>query len=600
MEKGENMDIEIIGVAELMLLFAKTDYFAPYIYYNDKTPIWDGEIFYYSSAEHKKENFIAKFPVQVKTHIDTPPFPDEVPFPIELSQFQAYLNDGGIAFFVIYSNGSISQIYYNNLLPYELKHIISTYHDQKTYSIRLTKLPTNQKELNDLFVGFIDNRKRQFSYITADNTTQNDLLHDPNVKDYKIYLHGNDPMGSIIKNGTYLYAQLPYGMELPVERFQRGGVIRIELPQDVKVNNAVFFHSFTRICSLESDVFIIGNCLRISRINDDNTIEISFHLSGNLSDRIKQLSFYISVIQNGDIDMGTSKITLFSDEPLPDRIEKYKVPNYEQLLSEYKEILAFLHGLHVSTDLDVDQMSEDDFRLLWAIILSVNNGIALEMKPKSSISIQCKISNIHILLLIEESEDRGKYYVYNPYDAPIIFSCIDKSGNAFPSSLFTHFSVNSLLGYSNLDCGMIWDQLNSVPFSKEYENDLILFYLEIIKGLAVSKTNIQLQSLANNISSLIIENHLLTDSSSCEIIEQLSQCILDLNAEDNNDITITTSMGSYDWNTAVSMIYEKYCERLAPQYAYHWFSEIERTKAKGKSSKEIWQLFCTEKDITDS
>lgn len=62
------MDIEKVATSALENLLSKNPYLRAFINSNDKTPIWDGDIFVYKSKDNKNKNkdLIGKAPIQVK------------------------------------------------------------------------------------------------------------------------------------------------------------------------------------------------------------------------------------------------------------------------------------------------------------------------------------------------------------------------------------------------------------------------------------------------------------------------------------------------------------------------------------------------------
>lgn len=129
------MNVEMMGVEFVRLAISKTDYLVQNINDNDREPSWDGNVEVYRKAGdvHSKEDLTLKVPVQVKGHKENNLKKKSITYSVDLSDLRNYLNVGGTTFLVVYVNedGEKSQIYYNNLLPFELKRMINNYGHQK-------------------------------------------------------------------------------------------------------------------------------------------------------------------------------------------------------------------------------------------------------------------------------------------------------------------------------------------------------------------------------------------------------------------------------------------------------------------------------------
>lgn len=174
------MNIEMMGVDFVRLAIAKTDYLVPHINDNDREPSWDGDVEVYRKAgnTHAKADLILKVPVQVKGRIESNLKKQSITYPVELSDLRNYLNAGGTTFLVVYvdEEGEKHQIYYNTLLPFELKRLVSKHGEQKTKSIELKALPKKKNEISDVFLAAATHMIRQRPAISCDPISMEDLV----------------------------------------------------------------------------------------------------------------------------------------------------------------------------------------------------------------------------------------------------------------------------------------------------------------------------------------------------------------------------------------------------------------------------------------
>lgn len=135
---------EILGVSAVERLVSRTDYLEPFINRNDREPSWDGFINVYNHAgNHSKHDMVGRVYVQVKGHGCEDVDVVRKSFAVDMADLRNYLQEGGTIFFVVYITDKEEIVYYNSLLPYELKEIINKYSKQNSYSIRLKPFPQN-------------------------------------------------------------------------------------------------------------------------------------------------------------------------------------------------------------------------------------------------------------------------------------------------------------------------------------------------------------------------------------------------------------------------------------------------------------------------
>jgi len=180
------MDIEEIGASYLRKVISYSSYLKASILTKDRIPSWDGEIFAYKSPECKKEDLYGKAPIQVKTKQVKKFSSNFRTFSIDVKDLKNYFNDGGCIFFVIETKDRKEIIFVRDLLPSDIKELLTIAKEssQKSISVSLKRLDiTSSIELENLCKSFILNRSIQFS--TKDCPP---LRHEDAIKKIFIYL----------------------------------------------------------------------------------------------------------------------------------------------------------------------------------------------------------------------------------------------------------------------------------------------------------------------------------------------------------------------------------------------------------------------------
>lgn len=129
----------------------------PYIDENDKTPIWDGNIFIYHSEYICNNNLIGRYPLQVKgTEVCS--FSDSACFSVRMSDLRKFYQEGGCVFFVVQEiwddakEEFLTQIFYNILDRYRISSLLEDYETVDSKTICLHRVPLSKK----LFVAEIN------------------------------------------------------------------------------------------------------------------------------------------------------------------------------------------------------------------------------------------------------------------------------------------------------------------------------------------------------------------------------------------------------------------------------------------------------------
>lgn len=267
-------DIETQGTAAVERLIARTDYLVSHINEKDKEPSWDGFIYAYkhSGDNHEKKDLAGRAPVQVKGHkcddIDNEP----KSFSVDVSDLKNYLKDGGVIFFVVFITDKDEFVYYDCLLPYDLKKILKKHGEQKTFSIHLREFPTGKKEITDLVLNFIRDCNKQKAAINAEPVTIDDLAKNGELNtvsfgfttvDQERYKLAETPMNYFFDHDMYLYADLKHGISLPVEHFEGITVVEKEIRKTVSVKGKEFYSSYRITYRKVSTEIWFGNSLQM-------------------------------------------------------------------------------------------------------------------------------------------------------------------------------------------------------------------------------------------------------------------------------------------------------------------------------------------------
>ena len=170
---GDYVNVELEATMALKTLIMRNPYLQPFIDENDRTPIWDGYVYVYSdkNPNHPKKSFVGRVPMQVKGKTVDTTFDDTIKYRVKKEDLNAYEKDGGVIFIVVlikkHSDEIQTQIYYKELLPFDLARVRGELEDNKSCNLDFEKIPMGDEELANLFLNFLENRTKQVG--TVDN-----------------------------------------------------------------------------------------------------------------------------------------------------------------------------------------------------------------------------------------------------------------------------------------------------------------------------------------------------------------------------------------------------------------------------------------------
>lgn len=160
----DNDRIGGLGVTAVNNYIWNAGFMKPDIRHHDNIPIWDGDIYVYSTEDDlKNNNFSYRVPTQVKSHNfqSDEDFPEKASFPIAVNNLYNYLAEGGVVFFLVYIRKYESQIYVAYLTKRIIKDLLKGKETQGTITISLPKITLDESQfLNELY-SF--NLQRRFS-----------------------------------------------------------------------------------------------------------------------------------------------------------------------------------------------------------------------------------------------------------------------------------------------------------------------------------------------------------------------------------------------------------------------------------------------------
>lgn len=482
------MNVEMMGVGFAKLAIAKTDYLVPHINDNDKEPSWDGDVEVYRKAgdTHAKSDLMLKVPVQIKGHKENNLRKQSIKYQIALSDLRNYLNAGGTTFMVVYvsEDGEKSQIYYVTLLPFELKRLINKYGHQDSKRIELKVLPKDKKEIADVFMFAATHIQRQRPAISCDPVSMEELIKTGQVTSFsfgytRVPDEMEDPIDYLFDHDTYIYAKLPFGLELPVEHLTQIDTVFTTCAQAISVNGVQFFPEYTVEKRKDSFSVKLGKGIKFTTIPSEGKHGFTFTPAGTLSERIADEDFLIQAFEAGGFTVGETFCALNARQP--DELASFKFEERKNRIRWFKNIKNLLDKLGVVGELDCEAIIDADHAMLEKLFRSVVCGQFVEWELNGDHFPEITIANLTIkLCAVQRDDNPNQCMLFSYLDNRVGYRVKYASGKISDISYHVLLKKDSMLSCCNIDFVELVKQVKSFPITDDGSGSLVWLLLEML------------------------------------------------------------------------------------------------------------------------
>lgn len=495
-----NKKIEEIAVATIRNEILRNDFLSDEIPVNDKTPSWDGEIWVYNNKEQKKEHLIGRVPVQVKGRKVSEFSKDETKYSIKKVDLENYLKNGGILYFVIeiidFDN---TQIFYQSLLPIDIKVMLEEMGDKNSITKKFKKLPSTTRALEFITRNFIHHSNQQSL----------PLINDIKIGKFdayttKIIVPSRDKLEeSLFEYGTYMYGRdEKLNLDVPLHKMDIEQIIE-ETNLKVGVNGEIIYNEVSRVLERDKITLKFGKSFAIdlpkNSINSKQ-LKIHFKEKGNIQDRIKDCSFMLELVRSKKIQLDKNEVSLNNF----DQEEKFliEMPKHIEYL---EEVLETFNQLGVSFKVDFEKLTPDDINKINILkdTILYKNYEKLNLDENNRF-LQFLIGDIHIILVSSKVNDA--WLVFDLFDLDAInnnFKIEAVSGDdkqRVKHSPYLLFKIHDLFSFSNLKIDAIEASFKQVEYVNDFSFDLTNnFLLELLKYYDLNKQKTEILDLIINI-----------------------------------------------------------------------------------------------------
>lgn len=493
-----NNQIEKLATDAVSTALMNCSVLDPFISSNDKTPSWDGEILVYNSKSFTKENLLGKVPAQVKGKERKRKI-RKATFSCEITDLKNYYNDGGCIFFLVYINSKNKnepEVYYRQLLVFDLARILKDGRGKKKTSITLEPLPTTESELKNIFVSFLTDRQKQTPFIGKEIPTIQSL-EEKGVKIKNLLLTvsdfalRNDTLPNyLLSHETYVYAEVEGNdNEIVLDKLTPENT-SILMDGDIVINGKLFFDQYLLSKNKGETIIQLGTGIHLNI--DSKQLTISLNKQETLDELINETEFFIELVK--------TKFFEFKGEKLEFNINRKNIPDVDQQIKHLKylkDVKRMLDILGVKERLNIKKLTDNDFENLRNFTNHIIYGAPIKFTNVNTDFFYGPflIGNLTIwifgYLRNKEKSSSQVTSFFSPVQGLIIHFDEDDADKERPVNISQYFLIDKdgLASASNIDFQAIYKDLTQIPKEEIYIENLIYFILELISAYDIKKTN---------------------------------------------------------------------------------------------------------------
>lgn len=479
--------LEMNSISNLKIDLMATNYLAPFISESDKEPSWDGFVYVHNNRQYNKKN-LGRVAVQVKGKFNKDLTRKKIKYPAEVEDLKNYFRDGGIIYLVVYIKEPREyKIYYAQLEPIKLKEILNEVSEtQQTKNIELKKLPDNNLEIVNIFKSFLENRKKQISFVDKDGYTIENITK--NFADVHLEftltglgLNESNMQTHINNNNIYLYAKTP---DSPFPIPLMGSIINmtfiIEEALEIGIAGEVFYRKQTKELYESIVILKFGESFEFIIDVKKEKYRFNFNISRNIRSLVKDLKFMILLYKNKGFEINGHFFDM--DQVLSDD-ETFNIESQERYLNKCEKIVQVLDYLNIKGDLDCSKLTENEWADLNTLVKGLIEKQDILLRENLNLFTAIKIQDYLIALVLYKKDDQTEVYTIKDLfqiEKSTLFLTNSKQDININVPVFRILNAQQLSNISNVRFDSLLNGYKALKNQEDILSDANTFLLTLI------------------------------------------------------------------------------------------------------------------------
>ncbi|MBO5958418.1 MAG: DUF4365 domain-containing protein [Bacteroidales bacterium] len=444
----------------------------------DKEISWDGFIRIHNTSNHSGGNLVGRVFVQIKGHKSENLSNENIKYKVKVSDLNNYLHDGGAVYIVVYINGRNKKIYYETLNVVKLKDYLCNVKDNQKYkNIKLRSLPLDESKIQDIFINFEKESKKQKSFVYVNLPSIGEMLGRKDLTGFSFgpAIFGNgkvvyEDLLALMKDevDVSVYAHLKdFDIPIPTSDFNPKITIQSEIDKPVTINNVVYFSKFYFFqCEFSKIVVKICNGFYYM-INEDGPSTINYTVCRYHKDRLTALDFMYNACVGNGFKLGDFEVN-FSDED----VVEINLDKVRKEIDFLRKMDRLLESLNVSEQIDMDNFTNEDYNNVSLLYRCIVDDLPIFDYRGDACYYNLKISNLTFKILLypvkKDGDKEQQFKICDFYSKNKHLLLFENNGEKYYFPTVFLISQDDLLNISNIDYNYIVETY--LEYLHKYEN----------------------------------------------------------------------------------------------------------------------------------
>lgn len=518
---------------------------------NDREMSWDGNLYVYSHEDMAKVNYLCRIPVQVKGRtMDN--FKNDFSYPIETPDLQAYLTEGNL-FFVIQVTPQGKRIFYRDLYPLTINHILKGHRNQKSISVKMRQFSMNLQEFEQFLIRFNQDCKKQVSAVIGN--AKPFRMEDMQKRNINKFTFSAPQQSNPLKlfsylstHPTFIYGEIQEGVEWPIGDLPVIMNFEKDIQKPVIVGERTFFNDFH--AEIKGDLLkvVVGGIMEFSFNVQTNEFEKTVHFhqhATTLKSAINEAEFVLDLMEYQQLHIGDISLTV---TPNSQEMGVY----YREMLPQWRDLSKALEKIGYYGDLSISKITDSDTKTINILIDSMLKAHYYDLKDVETGLLNIEFLGLNFLIWVVRKNDR-KCVIGNAFDGTVQLQCQPADGVFVPATIYSYLSsIYKWESCDNIDFGGMISAYNALSKESHFIYEMAnVDVLEMIKAAdKISQDNPkcrQLLDAAMRLAKWLEENDSNSDFHYAYLLNQMQirKRIGGLSGEDKkllNEILVDTSI----------------------------------------------------------
>lgn len=455
--------------------------FNPVFNKNDTLPSWDGEILVYKGEVQSKNELIEVIPVQIKGTIQDKRRDGKFNYSVEVADLKNYLSckSGSVLYFVVYikkvNEGIQKAIYYNKLLPYDLKRILSLCDNQNTVTLAFDPFPEKKEEIACLLHDVARDIKKQRACINAREITLEDLKSEQGIP--ILTISRTVPNTKSLQNPAtmlgfdgYFYTERQDNLFQPVIHGRIDGISQ-NVPVPILIKSDIYYTSYQTVDYLDRKEFVLSEGVRFILSKEKCVFNLQYSQKGRISEQLNDAQFLLKLSKHKEFSIGTHTIPFDLKDAISNTINFALLNDIINLLSLFKK---FIEVLDVRDEPNIEDVNENDIQNLTRLTGFIADGNLAKTDYKTQFVVNnYEIAGLNVLVFAEYVEGtEGGYRMKNFNDVSNIVTMKVEDGTRYQTSIYAILTEEDFLKVSNINFKKMLNNLQTIPMSEGHSQVL--------------------------------------------------------------------------------------------------------------------------------